>query len=162
KLDPRHFLLNAEMPYLFFTANFQNDENLVRSQPGWPCCPRGDKGAPTHQLIFQGLPGTRVPRMQTFTQSSSTLRWVGIAPPVLRPSTQSGVQEAHLVMNLIPEGAFAVIEFDKPALSIQLNMRWPALQLARSLVVSLFRGLQLASERTLPLATATTGPIGLS
>ena len=163
KLDPRHFLLNAEMPYLFFTANFQNDENLVRNMPGWPCCPRTDKGPATHQLTFENLrPGARAPRMQVFTQSTSTLRWVGIAPPVVRSSAQTGIQEAHLVMDSIPEGVFAVLDFDKPALSVLINMSWPALQVPRSLVVSSFRGLKLITERTLPLATATTGPIDVS
>jgi hypothetical protein len=163
KLDPRHFLLNAEMPYLFFLANFQNDENLVRNMPGWPCCPRTDKGPPTHQITFQGLsPGSRAPSMQFFTESASTLRWVGVAPPVVRPGAQAGIQEEHLAMDVIPEGVFAAIAFDNPAKTVLLNISWPALQVPRSLVVSLFRGLTLINERTLPLSAATTGPIDFS
>lgn len=164
RLDPRHFLLNAEMPYLFFTANLQNDENLVRTMPGWPCCPVFQKGVQFHTLNFQNTPeNTRAPRVQTFSQSASSLHWLGVSPPLVKLSlSQPQLHVAHFATAAAPEGAFARVTFDSLAANVQIMANWPALHVPRSLVISAFRGLKVLDERTLPLSTAMQGPISLT
>ena len=163
KLDPRHLLVNAEMPYLFFRANLQADENLVRNMPGWPCCPTFGKGVQPHVLNFQEVSiGSRAPARQTFSASVSTLRWIGIAPPVVRLSAQPGVHVARMATAAIPEGAFARLAFEAPAASLEIMVSWPALHVPRRIVISSFRGLKLIDERTFPLSTAVHGPVTIA
>lgn len=147
KLDPSHLLLNAEMPYRFFRANFISDENLVRNMPGWPCCPTFQKGVPWHTLDFLKLPlNARAPERQTFSDSQSYLRWIRAAPPLVKQTT-APTQVARLQLSTLTDGAFARITFDKLAAQVQMTINWPT-SLFRSLVVSYFRGLDLVVEKT--------------
>ena len=163
RLDPRHLLLNAELPYLFVTANFQNDENLVRNMPGWPCCPTFQKGVQPHILNFDGQAvDARAPRTQRFSSSTSALRWL-VPPPVVHgPATQPGPNTAQPLLGLLPEGALACITLDKPASNISFMLRWQAMHVPRALVISLFRGLKLVNERSLPLSAPAAGPISFA
>ena len=164
KLDPCHLLLNAEMPYRSFRANFIADENLVRNMPGWPCCPTFQKGVPWHILNFQGLAlNARAPQAQTFSDSVSSLRWAGLAPPLIKTSTaHAPMQVARLQTAAIPEGVFARVNFDAPAAHVQFTVEWPALHVPRALVLSFFHGLHLVNEKTLLLSAANTNQILVS
>jgi hypothetical protein len=164
RLDPRHLLLNAESPFLFFAANFLNDENLVRTMPGWPCCPSFGKGAPWHMLDFRALaPGDRAPRNQAFSDSASMLQWLGTARSRAAVSRNPLLgQVGRLATAALPALPFARIDLDQPAARVQLYLVWPALHVPRQIVIAWFRGLELLGESALKLSVEHSDPINLS
>ena len=162
-LDPRHLLLNSELPYLHLLANLIGDENIVRSMPGWPCCPTFEKAPRTHILDFEGLPvGDRAPTTRFFSESRSTLRWLVPPPVVFAPEPAPGPQIARPLMASLTEGAFATITFDTPAHSVHFKLHWTAMHVRRSVVISAFRGLKLINELTLELSSDSPPSITLS
>ena len=163
KLDPRHLLLNSELPFLHVLTNFISDENLVRNMPGWPCCPTFGKGPRSHLLDFEGLPvGQRAPVSQFFSESRSTLRWLVPPPIVFAPDPSPDPGFARLRLGGLPEGAFAAVTFDTPAHSLVIRLRWQAMHLPRNIVISAFRGLKLIDERELELSADSPPSIDLS
>ena len=105
KLDPRHFLLNAEMPYLS-SRRTSRTTRIRCSPPGWLCRPpRATRGADAPADLPRAPWHARSAHADVHAEHQHAPMGrhctAGAAP-----STQSGVQEAHLVMNLIPEGAF--------------------------------------------------------
>lgn len=162
-LDPRHLLLNSELPYLHLLANLIGDENIVRTMPGWPCCPTYGKGVRNHVLDFEGLPaGARAPTTQFFSDSRSTLRWLVTPPVVFAPEPAPGPQIARPLMAGLTEGAFAAITFDTSAHSVDFTLHWVPMHLRRSVVISAFRGLKLIDEITLELSSDSPAFIALS
>ena len=162
-LDPRHLLLNSELPFLHLLTNFISDENLVRNMPGWPCCPTFGKGPRSHVLDFEGLPtGQRAPLSQFFSESRSNMRWLVPPPIVFAPDSSPGPNTARPRMAGMAAGAFATITFDTPAHSVDFVMRWEAMHLPRSIVISVFRGLKLIEERHLELSAAAPPSITVS
>lgn len=163
KLDARHLLVNSEIPYLWVIANLEADENLIRTTPGWPCCGPGRR--PTwHTLIFSdALIGRRAPATQLFTESQSTLHWVGAPPPIVAPA--STIPAAPPVARIEPaprsEAPFARINFDAPAHTVRLDLYWPALHLTRRLSVLPFRGLKALPPQDFILSHEHTSGISL-
>lgn len=144
-LDPRHLLLNSELPWRFVVANFQNDENLVRNMPGWPCCPVFESDDGEHVLDFRDQEvGARAPASQLFTHSLSPWRWL-MTPPLIDLAA-ADLKAARLFLGAVAEGAFASVRFDHPAAFVALDVRWKAMHLPRTLVISAFRGLKLVAE----------------
>jgi hypothetical protein len=162
-LDPRHLLLNSELPYRFFHVNFANDENLLRTMPGWPCCPAWDPTAGEHVLNFERQePGARASVQQLFTNSQSPWRWL-IAPPFVHAPTSSGGRPfARLEVAGLAEGPIATLLFDQAAAKVSFEFEWKSMHLPRSLVISAFRGLKLIDELELPLHSNSPPTIALS
>lgn len=163
RLDPRQLLVNTETPYLWVLANLEADENLVRSIPGWPCCGPGRKPR-WHTLDFTGTPaGTRAPVSQRFTDSASTLNWIGgppplVRPPVLVPTARAAARVEPARRDPIP---FARINFDTLAHSVRIDIYWRALHLRRRLVVMPFRGLKPLPAQEFPLSAEHLTTIAL-
>lgn len=149
--DTRRLLINTDAPYWFAVLDLEGDELLLQTTPGWPCCPPGGRAPRWHTLDFTDVAaGNRVPPTQFFTASRSTLRWVGIAPPIAGPGQAAGGQAsvARLNGDTPPEGVFARLAFPEIAGIIELYVRWKPMHLLRTLVVRAFRGLSQVDERT--------------
>jgi len=161
RLEPRQLLLNAATPYLHALVHLEGDENLVQTQPGWPCCGAAETRAPAwHSLDFAAVAlGVRAPVEQAFTQSHSLLHWIGpppvVGPGVFAPPDQhvARIDGAHL-----PAAAFARIAFDTPARSVEITALWKAMHVPRSLVISPFRGLVALPEVSLKLSSTSPPP----
>jgi hypothetical protein len=151
-LDPRHLLVNAELPFLALLVAFENDENLVRTMPGWPCCPTFTKGEPEHHLNFIGHSiGARAPVAQLFSESHSLWRWLIVPPLIFAPPPPSGLPLARLPVTRLVAGPLASVVFDEPAASVSLDLRWKAMHLPRTIDIAAFRGLKLVAETKLEL-----------
>lgn len=165
KLDPRHLLVNTETPYLFLVASLMSDENLVRNQPGWPCCPPTREKEPRwHTVDFEGTPaGRRAPRSQRFTESESTVRWLSARPPLVMPGETSPAQHAARV-DAAAAGVtpFARLVFDQPARAVQIGAQWRPRHLPRALVVQGFRGVKALEPQSFPLSSARSATITLA
>ena len=154
KQAPRRLLINTDAPYWATVLNFEGDELLLETTPGWPCCVGGGE-AKWHTLDFNGItPGARVPATQKFSESTSTLRWVGILPPIAGPGqVASGVTSvARLSSDRTPLGTFARIVFVEIAQVFELTVRWSQLHLNRQLVVRAFRGMKQVDMKSFDLS----------
>jgi hypothetical protein len=154
KPDARRLLINTDAPYWFAVLNLEGDESLVQNVPGWPCCGPRDKPQ-WHTLDFNAVTaGTRVPAVQYFTESRSTLRWTGINPPIAGPGQAAGgfPSVARLNADVTPEAVFARLAFPEIAHTVELFVRWKPFHLDRLLVIRAFRGLKLLEEQTFPLS----------
>ncbi|HEY0648068.1 hypothetical protein [Phenylobacterium sp.] len=149
-LDPRLLLLNSELPWRFMAVNLMGDENLVRTMPGWPCCPTFESSG-EHVLNWEGQEaGARAPLTQLFSNSQTPWRWLVTPPLVVAP-----LNRPHLVPLPVigsPEGEIARIRFDAPAARVVFQMAWKAMHLPRDLVITAFRGLKAVAEQAFPLS----------
>ena len=154
KLDARELLVNTETPYGWIIVALEADENLVRTTPGWPCC--GPESKPVwHTLNFGGVPfGTRAAAEQRFSNSTSTLHWLGARPPLVAPGTvvNSATHVARIEPARRASAPFARINFDAPVHELRIDIQWRALHLRRELVVLPFRGLQALAARSFQLS----------
>lgn len=79
-------LVNSATPFQYATANAAGDEEVVKQNPEWPCCHRGDKkgSMKVHSLTFTGeTPGEDIDSPRLFTESAST--FVFLRPAIARP-----------------------------------------------------------------------------
>jgi hypothetical protein len=169
KPDARHLLINTDAPYWVAVLNLEGDEALVRNTPGWPCC--GPRAKPVwHTLDFNGIAaGARVPPVQFFTASRSTLHWTLTLPPIagVGLAAGSGVPSvARLNADSPPEGVFARLAFAEIAQTVEIRVAWTRLN--RSLVVRAYRGLKLIQEQRFvpsqipPVVIAINSPDGVT
>jgi hypothetical protein len=162
KLDPRRLLVNAEVPYFTAILNLEVDELIVINGDGWPCCGGGEDAARWHTLDFRGVPtGERAAATQRFTESTSTLHWVGEPPPVGGPGLlfADPTPVARVMAAPRPDAAFARVGFDAPAAVFEMTVLWQAMHLRRRLVVTPFRGLKPLSEQSFGLNHPNLNPI---
>ena len=153
KLDARQLLINAPTPYQFILADLMADENLIRTMPGWPCC--GPQGKPVwHMLTFSSVPiGSRAPTVQTFTDSQSTLHWLGPRAPLVAGSTTSNpaIHVARMEPARRDAAPFARVHFDAPVRELRIGLTWKAMHVPRQLVVVPFNGLTALPAQTFSL-----------
>jgi len=154
KLDSKQLLVNAPTPYQHILFDLVADENLIRTMPGWPCC--GSQGKPVwHTLDFRGVPiGNRAPTVQTFTDSQSTLHWLGVRAPIVAGSTTSNpaIHVARMEPARRDAAPFARIHFDAPVLELNIGVTWKAMHVPRQLVVAPFNGLAALPAQTFLLS----------
>ena len=158
-------LVNADTPYLTAAANFVLDEMLVRNMPGWPCCPPGETHEPAwHTIEFSPFsPATRVPAVQVFSQSQSTLHWLDPPPPLVAAGEAAqGLPVARVAPESAREGLIARINFSDIAHTFEIDVRWNPQHLTRRLVVAAFRGLKKLSEKELRLSQPGPGTFAFS
>ena len=164
KLDARELLVNAETPYGWIVADLVADENLLRTMPGWPCCGPRDKPR-WHTLDFSGVPfGTRAASQQRFTESTSTLNWLAVRPPLVAAGTlvAAGIHVARVEPARRTSTPFARINFDRHASELRIDIRWHALHLPRRLIVLPFRGLEPLPEQSFLLTHEQTAGVAIT
>lgn len=156
--DSRRLLINASTPYTFLTSNLEADESLARHEPGWPCCTRDyEENKQWHVLNFEDtLFGVRAPSYQKFSESSSTLHWIGSKPPVVVPglAATAGLHAARVHLVGRSEGVFATISFDQPVFVCQIYAYWLPVYLKTELVVEVYNGLQQVDRQVFTLSNA--------
>ncbi len=147
-IDPRRLLVNAEHPYSFLTGNPATEEGLLANDPSFPCC-GGPRAAVDHVLDFVGMPfGVRVPEVQRFTDSTSSLRWLLPRPPVVVDGvgTPPEVPVAQVLFSSSTDLAIGVVTFDEPAFVFDIGVFWRPVgvpDLRSALVVEAVRGLEI-------------------
>ncbi|TDB89410.1 hypothetical protein E1264_08330 [Actinomadura sp. KC216] len=145
-VDPRRLLVNADTPYTFLTGSPAVEEGLLAKDPSFPCCFK--RPAVDHVLDFVGLPaGSRVPVVQRFTESESTMRWV--RPPVVVANAA-----ARVLVTSARDLTIAVVTFDEPAFMLDLTASWRPValpDLRSALVVEAVRGLSVVDRQVIPL-----------
>ncbi|MGH3240023.1 MAG: hypothetical protein ACRDNL_06560, partial [Spirillospora sp.] len=148
-VDPRRLLVNADTPYTFLTGGPAAEEGLLAKDPSFPCC--FTRPAVDHVLDFVGLPvGSRVPLVQRFTESESTMRWA--RPPVVVANAA-----ARVLVTSAQDLTIAVVTFDEPAFVLDLTASWrpvPSPDLRSALVVEAVRGLSVVDRQVVPLHQA--------
>ena len=152
--DPRRLLINATTPYSFVIGNPEADEAIVRGDNGWPCCRPNEKGSRWHEIDFMGTSlGRRVPTFQTFSQSSSTLHWIGALPPFTRLGLAAPAGQNAAVVDFISHGSgvFAALHFDEPALICEIYAFWFGHSFSKALIIEVYRGLEQIDERSFAL-----------
>jgi hypothetical protein len=167
RIDSRRLLVNADTPYSFVTSNPAAEEGILATDPTYPCC-GGKRTYPPHVLDFTAVPlGVRPPQVQRFTNSASTLRWQLPRPPIVAASQgpQAGVHVARVQPHSGTDRALAVVNFDDPAYTVDLQVFWTPehiAQLDSALVVEATRGLEVVSRQVLRLdQPSPTVPIHL-
>jgi hypothetical protein len=167
EVNPRRLLVNADTPFTFLTGNPAAEEGLLANDPTYPCCD-GKRDAVSHQLDFVGRPiGVRAPAVMTFTQSTSTLRWILRRPPVVVPGVgpPQGVEVARMLVANTTGHKIAVVSFDEPAFMIDIEVFWRPLHaedFGSTLVVEAERGLQVVAQHSVPMWVGSpTVPIHL-
>jgi hypothetical protein len=123
----KKLLLNATTPYDFVTENEENDEELVATNPYWPCCPP-KRSVPRHRLDFRAeTPGTRILGPRGFSESSSELRPVALL--LARPRTVGSALPAGTVVAGYDKTRSAVLvraTLDEDALLAWVRLGWHA------------------------------------
>jgi len=163
-VDSRRLLVNADTPFTFLTGNPGGEEGLMAADPAYPCC-SGKRGAVSHRLDFTATPpGVRVPVLQGFSESASTLRWMLPRPPVAADTTgPGGGRVARLLLASATDLAIAVVIFDEPAFSLDISVAWvpvAAPQPGSALVVESLRDLEVVQQQVFALSAASpTVPI---
>ncbi|WP_437291021.1 hypothetical protein [Sorangium sp. So ce406] len=159
RVDPRRLLVNADTPYTFATRNPEADEIVAATLPGWPCCRRADRPVRWHIVHFHDTPpGARTPAIERFSESASTLRWVGGRPPVVVPPqvAPGGANVAAVDLGARPAGVIAAVSFDEPAAICEVYAAWKPIHSAAALVVEAYRGLDVVAS--LKLAISDVSP----
>lgn len=155
KLDPRRLLINTDTPFLMVAVNLEGDEALVRNMPAWPCCPGTDTKPVWHVLNFREVAhGTRVPAVHNFSDSSSTLSWSGMPPPVAGPgrAAAGAPTVARQNADTTPAGLFASAFFVEIAQIVEIRLVWRPLHLNRTLLCRALSGLKVVDERRFDLS----------
>lgn len=167
RLDPRRLLVNAETPYTLTSASPEADELIAAAHPGWPCCTPIDPKPRWHIVSWAAaVLGERAPGVQEFTESHSTLHWLGAPgsrPLVVPQSSAPAVQVARVELAPHLEGPVAHATFDELVYECQLFASWtPAQGTTNRLVVEIYRGLTRVDGVELLLsAAAPPQPIAL-
>ncbi len=159
QLDPRRLLINADTPYSFLTKNPEGDESTARNEPQWPCASGGNIPIFPHELNFLPLPlGVQPPDYQTFSNSRSTLHFVGSVPRVVAPSSQLSNRPhvARLIFSGHSDGVFALVNFDEPAATFEANLYWSqhAWSIGGFLAIETYNGLKLIQQHIIDLSLA--------
>lgn len=146
QLDPRRLLINAATPYTLATQVDESDDIRLDDSPGWPCLVAQDEEPVWHTLDFAGTPpGRRVPRVQLFSDSNSTLHWI------VRPTPVAVAFGARVPLRVKESGKIAVIEFDRPAAAFEMVARVTG-EPSDELVLEIFNGLERLDEKVFPFA----------
>ena len=160
RLDPRRLLLNAVTPYSFLTGDPAGDEVIAETQPGWPCCTPARPRPRWHVVDFADTQaGARTPATEAFTDSTSTLHWIGSRPPVVVPPTSApaGTQVALIAIDEHAEGIIATASFDQPARICEVHAYWSSAHSHAVLVVEGFRGLARVVSRAFVMSLDDPG-----
>jgi hypothetical protein len=124
----KKLLINAETPFEFATRDHARDEQLVRANPAWPCCPAPEErvrrlAAAQHEADFRtALLGAATETTRTFSASDSTLRLlrpyaVVVAAPTGLPA---GTQVAAFRLGGAATIARAVLDEDAVRATVRL------------------------------------------
>lgn len=152
RLDPRRLLVNAATPYTLATEDQRFDDIRLDSSPGWPCLVAQDGEPLWHTLNFENVPlGRRVPRVQRFSESSSTVHWQIRPLPVAVTSQSSPPVRAARIAITAPKDKpvttkIAVLHFDFPARLFEISVRLSG-EIFGDLIVETYRGLDLLQEK---------------
>jgi len=160
RLDPRRLLVNAVTPYSFLTGDPAGDEVIAETQPGWPCCTPTRPRPRWHVVDFADTQaGARTPATEAFTDSTSTLHWIGFRPPVVVPpsSAPAGTQVALITIDQHAEGIIATASFDQPARICEVHAYWSSAHSHAVLVVEGFRGLARIVSRAFVMSLDDPG-----
>ena len=167
-VDPRRLLVNADTPYSFLTANPASEEELLAADPAFPCCSER-RTFPAHVLDFASAPlGVRLPEVQSFSDSTSMLRWRLARPPVAAAALgpPGGVHVARVTVHSATDLALAVVTFDEPAFTVDASVFWRPVHVAgldSALVVEALRGLEVVDRQLFRLDQPAPGlPVHLA
>lgn len=169
ELDPRRLLVNASTPYTLATQDERSDDIRLDATPGWPCLVAQAEEPLWHALDFAGTPpGRRVPRVQRFSESSSTLLWLVRPTPVAVSSLSTPPERAARVAlrDKQPE-KIAAVHFDRPTAVFEIFTRLSGEPIGE-LVVETYRGLDRLQEKVfvipsgLPSVVRLEEPDGMS
>jgi len=166
RLDPRRLLINAETPYTFLTHNPESDESIGRNEPGWPCCSHKERKQRWHELNFMDTSfGIRAKSYQTFSESGSTLHWIGSMPPIVAPGQTAPAGGKHVARIHFADrgnGVFATISFDQPAIIFEIYAYWLSMESTGAIIVEAYNGLKLVNHQAFLLSHGSqSGPIRL-
>jgi hypothetical protein len=156
RTDTRRLLVNADTGYSFGTYDPAGDDVAATTFPGWPCCHNGRQPPRWHEVSFESIPlGVRVPAIQRFTDSRSTLTWQGGLPPVVAApdDAPAGSVPAFIGLAQRVPGPIAVASFDTRIAICEIDAYWGAEHSHNQLVIDAFDGLALVASQTVDLAT---------
>lgn len=128
KSVPKRLMINAKTPFEFITNDPESDEETVRDNPYWPCCPPRGKGSEIvfHRLWFRDdLIGTDVNGPRTFTESLST--WRFRFPALIRPAQLGPISPANTTVAFVDEvvtGLIGSADFDEDVGYLMVRMAW--------------------------------------
>jgi hypothetical protein len=122
----KKLLLNASTPFEFQTRDPEADEELVRSNPNWPCCDGTGMSARLHasELGFRAeLPGTPLAEPRAFADSNSRLTFLveaAAAPQGIDPALALSTVVA--VASLKPPRMVLRADFDEDVAFVGLRV----------------------------------------
>ena len=128
---PKKLLLNAVAPYEFTISDPEGDEEIVRDNPGWPCCHEPDDKDLSelfHRITWRAIAAGAwlgAPAVGRFTDSISTLRF--LRPAWTHPAGFGGLPPATVVASVAMDepGVIARADFDEDAALCSIRLAWP-------------------------------------
>lgn len=124
----KKLLVNSATPYDFVTDNAEADEETVRGNPDWPCCPRPrDKQGlwRIHRLHFRAeLPGIDLEGHRLFKDSGS--RWKAERSSVARPHVLGTLAPGVIVAatQALRPGTLYRADLDEAAVYCTARVAW--------------------------------------
>ena len=127
----KKLLLNAVAPYEFTASDPEGDEEIVRNQPGWPCCHEPDDKDLSelfHRITWRSDDAgawLAAPAVGRFSDSISTLRF--LRPAWTHPAGFGGLPPATIVASVAmgEPGPIARADFDEDAALCSIRLAWP-------------------------------------
>ena len=129
KPAPKRLLINAKTPFEFNTKNPEADEENIKNNPNWPCCPR-DREKYTkfefHRLTFRdNVVGSEINEPEPFSESNSSFNFYPYA--YVRPPKFGNNLPAGSWIGYVPDmspGVVGLAVFDEDVAYILIQMAW--------------------------------------
>jgi hypothetical protein len=124
----KKLLINAKTPFEYQTQNAEIDEEVVRDNPAWPCCPPRGRGRfpKLHEVMFrEEQAGADILGDRLFTESQSRLQFVPRAyafPQEFSTTLPAGALVA--LMTLRHPGPVFRADFDEEVAFCLFTLRW--------------------------------------
>jgi hypothetical protein len=150
---PKRLLINSITPFQFATSDPVTDEELVRQNPQWPCCPP-DSSQPfhgIHSLTFASeTPGIDIDTPRFFSESTS--RFTFLRPVIALEHQLGGLPTGVIVAGMLSRtgGVLARAMFTEDVAYCMFRLAWSASIGALAIIARDASG-TVVGNRTIPL-----------
>ena len=129
KSVPKRLLINAKTPFEFNTRNPETDEENIKNNPNWPCCPKDREKYfqfNFHELTYRdNVVGSDIDSPEPFSDSNSSFSFYPYAyvrPPKIGTGLPAGTWIGY-VPSMSP-GIVGRAVFDEDVAYVLIRMAW--------------------------------------
>ena len=129
KPAPKRLLINAKTPFEFNTKNPEADEENIKNNPNWPCCPNDKDKYPNfnfHKLSYKdNIFGSKIDEPEPFSDSNSYFNlfpYAYVRQPKFGTSIPAGSWVGYLPA--LSAGVIGQAVFDEEVAYVIIRMAW--------------------------------------